>query len=144
MATVGDILRIKGTEVLSVAPEATVLDAAQRMNEHGAGSVLVVAGEELLGIFTERDVLRRVVAARRDPAATPVGDVMTTKLVTCEPATDTESCAHVMSDGHIRHMPVLAAGRLAGLVTSGDLLAHQLRDQASTIQQLQGFIFDGR
>jgi CBS domain-containing protein len=144
MATVGDILRIKGTEVLSVGPEATVLDAAQRMNEHGAGSVLVTEGGALLGIFTERDVLRRVVAASRDPAVTPVRDVMTTKLVTCEPGTDTDTCAHVMSDGHIRHMPVLSGGRLAGLVTSGDLLAHQLRDQASTIQQLQGFIFDGR
>jgi CBS domain-containing protein len=144
MATVGDILRIKGSEVLSVEPDATVLDAAERMNERGAGSVLVIEGGVLLGIFTERDVLRRVVAAKRDPALTPVRDVMTTKLVTCEPATDTDSCAHVMSDGHIRHMPVLASGRLTGLVTSGDLLAHQLRDQASTIQQLQGFIFDGR
>jgi CBS domain-containing protein len=144
MATVGDILRIKGTEVLSVGPDATVLDAAQRMNERGSGSVLVIEGGVLLGIFTERDVLRRVVAAKRDPALTPVRDVMTTKLVTCEPATDTESCAQVMSDGRIRHLPVLSSGRLAGLVTSGDLLAYQLRDQASTIQQLQGFIFDGR
>lgn len=144
MATVGDILRIKGPEVLSVGPDTTVLDAAQRMNERGTGSVLVLEGGEVVGIFTERDLMRRVVAARRDPATTPVREVMTRALVTCVPDTDVEACARTMSEGRIRHLPVLAAGRLAGLVTSGDLLAYQLSDQASTIRQLHGFIYDGR
>ena len=144
MATVGDILRIKGAEVQSVGPHMSVLDAARRMNERGTGSVLVLEGGELVGIFTERDVLRRVVAAQRDPATTPVREVMTRELVTCDPGTDMEACAQTMSTGRIRHVPVLADRKLAGLVTSGDLLAYQLRDQESTIRQLHGFIYDGR
>jgi CBS domain-containing protein len=144
MATVGDILRIKGTEVVSVGPDATVLEAARCMNEHGIGSVLVLEDGALVGIFTERDVLRRVVAVQRDPASTPVREVMTPRLVTCDPGTDMEACAQSMSGGRIRHLPVIAGGKLAGLVTSGDVLAYQLRDQESTIRQLHGFIYDGR
>jgi CBS domain-containing protein len=144
MATVGDILRVKGTEVLSVGPDDTVLEAARRMNEHGTGSVLVLVDGELAGIFTERDVMRRVVAAQRDPATTPVGDVMSRELVTCDPATDMEACAQTMSAGRIRHLPVLAGAKLAGLVTSGDVLAYQLREHEGTIRQLHGFIYDGR
>jgi len=144
MARVGDILRVKGDAVLSVAPDATVLDAARCMNDAGTGSVLVIEAGEVLGIFTERDVMRRVVAAQLDPATTPVRTVMTRELVTCEPGTEMEACALTMSERHIRHLPVLAGGRLAGLVTSGDLLAYQLSDQESTIRQLHGFIYDGR
>lgn len=144
MTTVGDILRVKGTTVLSVTPETTVLEAARCMNAHGTGSVLVLEDGMLTGIFTERDVLRRVVAAQRDPAVTPVREVMTKALVTCDPGTDIEACAHTMSNGRIRHVPVVAAGQLAGLVTSGDVLAYRLSEQASTIQQLHGFIYDGR
>jgi CBS domain-containing protein len=144
MATVGDILRLKGAEVLSVEPDTTVLDAAQRMNERGTGSVLVLEGGEVVGIFTERDLMRRVVATRCDPARTPVREVMTRALVTCGPETGIEACARTMSEARIRHLPVLAAGRLAGLVTSGDVLAYQLAEHANTIRQLHGFIYDGR
>jgi CBS domain-containing protein len=70
--------------------------------------------------------------------------VMTKALVTCDPATEMEACAHTMSEGRIRHLPVLEGGKLAGLVTSGDVLAYQLHDQESTIRHLHGFIFDGR
>jgi len=144
MARVGDILRVKGDAVLSVAPDATVLEAARCMNDGGTGSVVVIQDGQLLGIFTERDIMRRVVAAQLDPSTTPVRSVMTRELVTCEPGTEMDACAQTMSERHIRHLPVLAGGRLAGLVTSGDVLAYQLSDQASTIRQLHGFIYDGR
>ena len=79
MATVRDLLAVKGTQVLSIGPEATVLDAALLMNEHKVGSLVVMSGGQLIGIVTERDILHRVVATRRDPGTTPVLDVMTSQ-----------------------------------------------------------------
>ena len=144
MATVRDILRTKGSAVVVVAPTTTVLDAAHLMDERGTGSVLVVEGADLRGIFTERDVLRRVVSAQRDPAITPVSEVMTVSLITCQPSTSLEQCAATMSERRIRHLPVLEDGQIVGVVTSGDMLAYRLADQADTIQQLNSFIYDVR
>ena len=144
METVADILRLKGAEVLAVTPDTTALEAARRMNERGAGSVLVLEEGGLVGIFTERDVMRRVVAAQRDPATPPVREVMTCELRTCDPKADVEDCARTMSEARVRHLPVTAGARLLGVVTSGDLLAYRLSDQASTIRQLHEFIYDGR
>src|SRR6516162_10278832 len=87
MATVRDILAVKGTHVLSIGPDATVLDAALLMNEHKIGSLLVMDGGQLVGIITERDILQRVVVPRVDPGQTSVQDVMTTELVCCQPHT---------------------------------------------------------
>lgn len=144
MPTVHDLLRGKGADVLAVAPGTSVLEAAQLMNERGTGSVLVREGAELVGIFTERDVLRRVVAARRDPATTTVAEVMTRALVTCTGADSLDHCAATMSARRIRHLPVLESGEVRGVVTTGDLLAYRLADQAATIQQLNSFIYEGR
>jgi CBS domain-containing protein len=144
MPTVQDILRTKGADIVMVAPGTLVLDAARLMDSRGTGSVLVVEGGALRGIFTERDVLRRVVAAQRDPATTPVSDVMTVALITCQAATTLDQCAATMSERRIRHLPVLEGDRIVGVVTSGDMLAHRLADQADTIQHLNSFIYDVR
>ncbi len=144
MDTVRDILARKGSQIVSVAPATMVLDAAQLMNTRGTGSVLVLDGKQLLGIFTERDVLRRVVAEQRDPSTTAVRDVMTTALITCAPATPLEECAAVMTQRRIRHLPVVGSDGLCGLVTSGDVLAFQFAEQEATLKHLSSYFYDAR
>jgi CBS domain-containing protein len=144
MATVRDILFRKGTDVVSVPPTATVLEAAQRMNERGIGGVIVLANNVLAGIFTERDVLRRVVVPGRPPRGTTVAEVMTTPVTTCSAATPIETCAELMTGRRIRHLPVMDDGVLGGVVTIGDVLAYQLRDQEATIQYMNNLVYDVR
>jgi CBS domain-containing protein len=145
MAVVRDLIARKGSDVVSIAPSATVLDAAKLMNDRGVGGVVVVdANGALLGIFTERDILRRVVAAGRAPDTTRVCDVFTRDIVTCGPETQVDECASIMSTRRVRHLPVIDAGGLHGLVTIGDVLAHRLSDQESTIQHLHSYVYDVR
>jgi CBS domain-containing protein len=142
MATVKDILAVKGRHVLSIGPEATVLDAALLMNEHKVGSLLVMSGGQLLGILTERDILQRVVVSRRDPAETTVQDVMTTELVCCQPHTELEEARGVLKNRRIRHLPVVDdARRLCGLISIGDLNAHEAHDHEMTIHVLHEYIY---
>ena len=145
MDSVQDILARKGTAVIAMAPNDTVLQAARTMNERGVGSVLVMWESRLVGVFTERDVLRRVVAEQRDPATTPLHDVMTVAVLTCQPGTALMECGTLMSEHRVRHLPVLDdGGAVRGIVTSGDLLAFQLADQQSTIAHLNRYVFDVR
>ena len=144
MSTVRDILARKGSTLISVRPADTVLRAATLMNDQGIGGVLVMEGDELAGIFTERDVLRRVVAAGRDPARTAVGEVLTSSVVTCGLQTTIDECAALMTARHIRHLPVREASGLVGLVTIGDVLAFQVSEQQSTIEQMNNYLFDLR
>lgn len=144
MASVRDILARKGSDVITMAPGDSVLDAARTMNREGIGGVLVSDAGVLRGIFTERDVLRRVVAEGRDPAATALREVMTTALVTCGPDTGVDTCAAVMTERRLRHLPVVDDRGLCGLVTIGDLLAFQVGDQQATIEELHRYVFDVR
>ncbi len=141
MATVRDILSVKGAHVQSIGPEATVLDAALLMNEHKIGSLVVMDGGRLAGIVSERDILQRVVAQRRDPADLLVRDVMTAEVVCCETCTTLDEARGVMKNRRIRHLPVVDdQGQLLGLVSIGDLNAHMARDQEVTIHVLQEYI----
>jgi len=144
MSAVRDILARNGPTLISVRPPDTVLRAATLMNDEGIGGVLVMEGDDLAGIFTERDVLRRVVAGGLDPARTTVGEVLTSSVVTCEPQTTIDECAALMTARHIRHLPVREAGRLVGLVTIGDILAFQVSEQQTTIEQMNNYLFDLR
>jgi CBS domain-containing protein len=141
MATVHDLLSRKDGGVLECTPDTTVQDAVTMMNDRGTGSVLVLEDGKLTGIFTERDLMRRVVAPRLDPGATPLSEVMTTALVTCTPDATIDDCESLMSERRIRHLPVVDGGKVRGVITTGDLLAHELRDKESTIQQLESFVF---
>jgi len=143
MSTVRDLLARKGPAV-AVSPHATVLEAARIMGENGFGAVLVMEDDALIGIFTERDTLRRVVAAGCDPATTPVADVMTTALFTCVPETSVAECGAIMSTHRIRHLPVVDGNGLHGLVSIGDLLAHRVREQDDTIRFLNDYMFNSR
>ena len=145
MATVSDLLRRKGSTVHTVDPKQTVLEAAILMNKHAIGGLVVVDAERrVAGMFTERDILRRVLAEQRDPARTPVGDVMTTGALVCRPDTSLEECANVMTSKRIRHLPVRDDAGLAGIVTIGDLLAFRVDEQQATIEHLTSFVFDNR
>jgi IMP dehydrogenase len=114
------------------------------MNMRGIGAVLVLEGADLLGIFTERDIMRRVVAEQRDPARTTVGDVMTRHLVTTRPEITVEECASQMTARRIRHLPVITEAGLVGVITIGDLMAWQVAEQALTIAQLNSFVYENR
>jgi CBS domain-containing protein len=141
MATVRDILVIKGPHVLSIGPDATALDAALLMNEHKIGSLLVMASGQLAGIITERDLLQKVISLRQDPAATAVHAVMSTEVACCRPETTVDEARGVMKNRRIRHLPVLdAADQLLGLVSIGDLNAYLSHDQEATIHILNEYI----
>jgi len=142
MSNVSEILSYKGSRMHSVRPEATVVDAAILMNEHKCGSLVVMDEDELLGIFTERDILSRVVAKRRDPATTRVADVMTREVACCRIDTSIEEARSVMKNRRIRHLPVVdEAGRLYGMISIGDLNAHKLDGQEVTIHFLKEYMY---
>ena len=144
MATVQDILAKKGGNIISVPPQETVLRAAQLMNERAIGGLVVTDGGRLAGIFTERDILRRVVAQRLDPAVTRVADVMTTPVTACAPDSPVDQCAALMTAKRIRHLPVLTDQGLAGVITIGDVLAFRVTEQQATIDYMHHFMFDLR
>src|SRR5207247_11362963 len=129
MPTVQDILARKGSDVISVKPGETVLKAAELMSERGIGGLVVTEGGRLVGIFTERDILRRVVAPRRDPAATKVAEVMTTPVTACAPDTSVDECAAMMTGKRIRHLPVVSGRARGGVITIADVRACQVRQQ---------------
>ena len=142
MATVHDVLSAKGMSIHTVDASISVLLATQLMNEHKIGAVVVTEEGRVAGIFTERDVLSRVVAEQRPPAHTTVGQVMTRELICCEPDTDLDEVGAIMKDRRIRHLPVCGeGGRLHGLISIGDLNAHYASNQQQTIHFLSDYIY---
>jgi CBS domain-containing protein len=142
MATVNDILATKGTQVQSVGGEATVLQAVQLMNDHKIGALVVLEGGRLRGMFTERDVLRRVVGEQRSPTTTLVAEVMTSEVACCTPKTTIEEARTVMKNQRIRHLPVVdGEGGLRGLISIGDLNAFEAASQETTIFWLNEYLY---
>jgi CBS domain-containing protein len=142
MATVREILARKGSHVSTVGPGATVLEAALLMNEHKIGSLVVIDAGQVVGMFTERDVLRRVVGEQRHPAQTRVGDVMTTEVICCTPETTIAEARGAMKNRRVRHLPLVdAERRLQGLISIGDLNAYETSDHEQTIYLLQEYIY---
>ena len=145
MPAVLDLLRRKGDVVHTVLPTDSVVAAATAMNQYSVGGLVVVDREgKIAGMFTERDVLRRVVAAGKDPATTTVAEVMTTEVLACRPETSLQECAAVMTSKRIRHLPVRDDTGLVGIVTIGDLLAQRVDDQQATIEYLTSFVYESR
>ena len=146
MPRAADLLKEKrtrgGAGVVSVGPEATVLDAAKLMNAHRIGAVLVVDGEErLLGIFTERDVMTRVVARELTPQETRVSAVMTTPVDCCGPRTVIDELRTMMRERRIRHVPVVENGEVLGMVSIGDLNAAEQKVMIETINYLEQYSY---
>lgn len=141
MATVRDILAVKGTQVFTVAPTAAVQEAAERMNEHAIGSLVVMDAGRVLGIITERDILRRVVVPRLDSSLAQVRDVMSQEVACCRPHTALDEARGVMKNRRIRHLPVCDDdNQLCGMISIGDLNAHDANDKEMTIHLLREYI----
>ncbi len=141
MANVASLLERKGNFVCCIAPSETVLESVERMNRHKIGAVVVTVDDRVVGMFTERDVLTRVLGEQRDPAATLVEEVMTTDVAYAKPETDIDEVGAVMKMRRIRHLPVCDdMGRLLGLVSIGDVNAWYADGLDAEIHYLQEYI----
>ncbi|MFQ5591768.1 MAG: CBS domain-containing protein [Phycisphaerae bacterium] len=141
MPTAQTILSRKGTAVATVAHDDTVLDAARLMNAQRIGAAVVTDGDKVVGIFTERDILSRVVAAGKNPGATPVEGVMTSPMACCRRDTPLSECKATMSGKRIRHLPVVEEGRLFGIISAGDIVATEVADKQATIEYLHEYLY---
>ena len=142
MATVRELLERKGTHVWTIGLDATVLQAALLMNEHKIGALVVLDEGQIAGMFSERDVLQRIVAEQRDPVHTTVKEVMTTEVVCCTTETSVDEARGAMKDRRIRHLPVADGdGQLLGLISIGDLNAHLQASQEQTLFLMNEYIY---
>jgi CBS domain-containing protein len=142
MTRLGELLAYKGNQVFTIEPEATVLAAAELMNQHRIGCLLVCEGMRIHGILSERDILQRVVAARRDPSTTTVAEVMTVHVIFASPDMPIEQAQRIMMEKRIRHLPVVSNdGQLCGMISIGDLNAWEARSKDATIHWLQEYIY---
>lgn len=139
MATVESILENKGHAVYSVKPEATILDALKLMTEKQVGAVMVMDGDAVKGIFSERDYARRGTLLG-NPVTTPVKDVMTSKVYYVSPEQSAETCMAQMSDKRIRHLPVVKDGKVVGVISIGDVVKTLLKDKDALIKGLENYM----
>ena len=140
MKLVQQLLDKKGDEIISITKDASVFDAIKLMADRGVGSLLVMDGDELKGIVTERDYARKVIIKGRSSESTPVADIMTTDLVTASLTQSVNDCMTLMSERRIRHLPVLVDGKVAGMISIGDLVQAIILDQKEEIEQLGSYI----
>lgn len=140
MRQVKHLLADKGSAVYSIAPEAPVLDAIRTMAERRVGALLVLRGETLAGIVTERDYARKVILKGHSSRETPVADIMTPAPTTVSPLTTVDECMRLCTELRVRHLPVIDGGRLVGVVSIGDLVKAVIDDQAAEIDHLQRYI----
>lgn len=141
MKTVADILRSKAnSHIYTIWPTATVLEAISLMADKGIGALVVVEGDKIAGIVSERDYARKVVLMERSSYSTEVGDIMTADVLTVSPGQTIEFCMGLMTDKRLRHLPVLENDKLIGLISIGDLVKDIISDQQSMIRQLEQYI----
>jgi CBS domain-containing protein len=140
MGRVADILARKGSQVHTIQKNASAFEALEAMVDRNVGSLVVLDGETIAGIFTERDYLRRVAREGRVPTGTPVHEVMTECLMCLDPDRSVQDCMAIMTQERIRHLPVLEAGRLAGLVSIGDLVKHLSAEKEVEVRYLTDYI----
>ncbi|MBF9171622.1 CBS domain-containing protein [Xanthomonas campestris] len=140
MQTVRQLLGMKQVEVFSVAADAAVIEAIRLMADKSIGAVLVIEGERLVGIVSERDYARKVVLRDRSSSSTSVAEIMSHAVVTVSPADSVEHCMQLMTDGRFRHLPVVDNGRVQGVISIGDLVKAVIEAQQQDIDQLQRYI----
>ena len=140
MKLVKQLLDNKGHAVISVAPDASVLDAIKRMAEKGIGALVVMDGDELAGIVSERDYARKVILKGRASDSTPVAEIMTATVLTTTPDANVESCMKMMTEQKCRHLPVVEGDRVVGMISIGDLVQAIIADQQYEIEQLEQYI----
>ena len=140
MTQVSEILTEKGRGVLKIDADASVLEAVERMVEENVGSLLVTEGDDVAGIVTERDYLRRVAVEGRSDRETPVREIMSSPLIVVTPQTSIDECMALMTNKRIRHLPVVDEGEVAGVISIGDVVKFQSREQHYEIQFLHDYI----
>ena len=138
--TVRDILQSKGGEVWTTAPQHTVYEALRLIGEKNIGALVVVEGDEVIGVISERDYSRKVVLEGRTSRETMVGDILARPAITVQSVDGIEKCMQLMTSHRIRHLPVVDDGHLVGLISIGDLVSWVMHSQRHTILQLQGYI----
>jgi CBS domain-containing protein len=144
MKSVGMLLRNKGYRVLSVTPDAAVFDALQLMADRNVGALLVVDDDgRLVGIFSERDYARKIILKGKTSRTTPVREIMTTEVVCVGPDQTLEDCMALMTERRVRHLPVVDAGNLIGVISIGDVVKDIISEQEYIIEQLQSYITGG-
>lgn len=143
MLTVQELLSRKGYNIISIDPAATVYEALRLMSVNDIGALLVVENDVLLGIFSERDYARKVVLNGKNEHSTSVRDVMVTQLISITPENNVEDCMKLMTEQHIRHLPVFKNEKLAGIVTIGDVVKDVIEEQKTTIDDLEKYISGG-
>jgi CBS domain-containing protein len=139
-ATVRQVLQAKGDAIWSVSPKASVFDALTLMADKDIGAVVVLDGERLVGILSERDYARRVILQGRTSKDTTIGELMTRDVWCVHPDQTVDECMALMTDKHIRHLPVIENGALVGLITIGDAIKRFIDDQEVVIHKLESYI----
>ncbi|MBS1557115.1 MAG: CBS domain-containing protein [Bacteroidetes bacterium] len=140
MGKVKDILDRKGYSVYAVTPDITVFSAIEQMCDRNIGGVLIVDKGILAGIFTERDYARKLILKGKSSKDTPIRDLMTANPFTVSLHTSIDDCMQMMSDKHIRHLPVTEGDKILGLISIGDVVSHIINEQKSIIQHLESYI----
>jgi CBS domain-containing protein len=140
MKTVQQILNVKPLQVFSVTESSSVLEALHLMMEKNISALLITEDQRLLGIFTERDYARKIILHGKSSADTPVKEVMTADPITVKPTDSIDLCMEIMTEKHIRHLPVENEGQLLGMVSIGDVVKFIIADQKLTISQLESYI----
>ncbi|HEX3781820.1 MAG TPA: CBS domain-containing protein [Pseudonocardiaceae bacterium] len=140
---ISDLLRDKGSAVATIAPTATVTELLGVLHDHNIGATVVTDGHTVVGIVSERDIVRRLRERGADLLAVTVGEIMTSNVVTCNPQDTVDSLAETMTQRRIRHMPVLSDGRLVGIVSIGDVVKSRISQLETDREQLESYISQG-
>jgi CBS domain-containing protein len=140
MNTVRQLLKVKGEHVWTISKESTVLDSLELMAEKRIGSLVVIEDGQVIGIFTERDYARKVGPERRKAEETRIEEVMTKELITINPKQTVNECMILMTNNHIRHLPVIDDGRLVGIISVGDVVKDIIEELEFHVEQLKSYI----
>ncbi len=140
MSTIHDVLGRKGGTVLTVSGSVSVLDAIRTMSEANIGALVIQEDEQLLGIFTERDYLKKIALKGLSSSTTPVADVMSSPLITVDTGESVHVAMETMTECRCRHLVVLDKGSMAGIVSLGDMVKHMLQDKEAEVEQLSSYI----
>ncbi len=140
MQQVRHLLEGKGKAVFAVAPEASVYDAVRQMAEKNVGALMVMQGDALVGIVSERDYARKVILKDRSSRDTPVAEIMTASVITVSVDATVDECMRLCTDGRLRHLPVIDGEAMVGIVSIGDLVKAVISEQKETISQLESYI----
>ena len=140
---IADVLRNKGADVATIAPETTVMDLIAGLAELNIGAMVVIGPDGLAGIVSERDVVRKLHERGAELLAQPVSEIMTTLVATCAPSDSLDSLSALMTKNRVRHIPVLENGQLAGIVSIGDVVKRRMEELEAEQEQLQAYITRG-